>query len=68
MKIEEDFVTVSELQASISNIIRNVEAGKKYVIMRYSKPSSVLLGFQEYKELKKMAKFAKGGACRVCEL
>jgi prevent-host-death family protein len=68
MKIEEEFVTVSELQAGISEALRNVEAGKKYVVMRYSKPSSVLLGFKEYKELRKMARFARGGACRVCEL
>lgn len=67
MKSEEEFVTVSELQAGISVAIRNVEAGKKYVIMRYSKPSSVLLGFKEYKELRKMARYARGGACRVCE-
>jgi len=68
MKIEEDFVTVSELQAGISEAIRNVENGKKYVVMRYSKPSSVLLGYNEYKELRKLAKFARGGACRVCQL
>jgi prevent-host-death family protein len=67
MKSEEEFVTVSELQAGISVAIRNVEAGKKYVIMRYSKPSSVLLSFKEYKELRKMARYARGGACRVCD-
>lgn len=68
MKIEEDFLTVSELQAKISEAIRNVEGGKKYVVMRYSKPSSVLLNYSEYKELKRLAKYAKGGACRLCQL
>jgi prevent-host-death family protein len=67
MKSEEEFVTVSELQAGISDAIRGVESGKKYVIMRYSKPSSVLLGFEEYKKLRKMARYARGGACRLCE-
>lgn len=67
MKSDEEFVTVSDLQAGISEAIRNVEAGKKYVVMRYSKPSSVLLGYSEYKELKRLAKFARGGACRVCQ-
>lgn len=68
MKSEEEFVTVSELQAGVSQAIKNVEKGKKYVVMRYSKPSSVLISFNEYKELRRMAKFARGGACRLCQL
>lgn len=68
MQIEEEFITTSQLQASISEAIRNAEAGKKYVVMRYSNPACVLLSFNDYKEMSKMAKLARGGACRVCNL
>ena len=68
MKIEEEFITTSQLQACISEAVRNTEAGKKYVVMRYSKPVCVLIGFGEYKKMSRMTKLARGGACRVCNL
>ncbi len=67
-KQDEQFVTTSELQSSISEAIRRSEKGERFVVMRYSKPSCVLLGFDEYKRLRRLAKFARGGACRVCSL
>jgi prevent-host-death family protein len=67
-KQDEQFVTTSDLQSSISEVIRRSEGGERFVVMRYSKPLCVLIGFDEYKHLRKLAKFARGGACRVCNL
>lgn len=51
-------INVNELQAKASKVIRNVEAGKTYKIMRYSKPVAVLVSAEEYECLT--------GECRGC--
>jgi len=68
MKIDEEFITTSELQACISEAIKKTELGRKYVVMRYSKPVCVLINFDDYRKMSRMAKLARGGACRVCNL
>ena len=36
-------ININELQAQISRVIRNVEAGETYEVMRYSRPVAVIV-------------------------
>ncbi len=41
-------ININELQAQISRVIRNVEAGESYEVMRYSRPVAVIVPKQEH--------------------
>lgn len=51
-------ININELQAGASRVVKEVEAGKTYKIMRYSKPVAVLVSAEEYECLT--------GECRGC--
>jgi len=51
-------VSVHQLQAKASSIIKDVEKGQTYKIMRYSQPAAVLISQEEYECLT--------GECRGC--
>ena len=45
-------ININELQAQISKVIRNVEAGETYEVMRYSRPVAVIVPKQDHKKEK----------------
>lgn len=51
-------VNVNELQAGISKVLRDVEKGSVYEVMRYSEPIAVVLSYKDYLKLQ--------GNCRRC--
>ena len=52
-------ININELQAQISRVIRNVEAGETYEVMRYSKPVAVIVPKKEHKTGKT--------SCDICQ-
>ena len=40
-------ININELQAQISRVIRNVEKGESYEVMRYSRPVAVIVPKEE---------------------
>lgn len=51
---EEKFINVNELQNKTSEIIRDLEKGKNYVVLRYSDPVGVLISYHDYKKLQNL--------------
>lgn len=51
-------VNVNELQANISEILREVEKGEIYEVMRYSEPTAVVLSYEDFLKLR--------GECKRC--
>ncbi len=51
-------INVNELQSGISKVLRDVETGSVYEVMRYSEPVAVVLSYQDYLKLQ--------GNCRKC--
>ena len=51
-------VNINELQSNVSHIIKDVEAGNVYRVMRYSQPAAVIISYEEYEGLL--------GNCREC--
>lgn len=45
-------ININELQAQISKVIRNVEAGETYEVMRYSRPVAVIVPKRDHKKEK----------------
>jgi len=58
MKKRLNTISVHEMQAKASKVIKDVEAGQEYQIMRYSKPVARIISEEEYKCLT--------GECRGC--
>ena len=52
-------ININELQAQISRVIRNVEAGETYEVMRYSRPVAVIVPKKEHKTGKT--------SCDICQ-
>lgn len=68
-KSKEFYVSTSEAQANISKMTEFIEKeSDRFIITRYSKPTAVMLPFDEYQNLKDLAKQAKGRACQNCNL
>jgi prevent-host-death family protein len=44
-------ISIHELQAEASRVIKRSEKGEVFEIMRYSKPVAVLLSVEEYRNL-----------------
>ncbi len=57
-KTNQKTVTVNKLQSDVSKIIKDVEKGQTYHVMRYSKPVAVVISPDEYECLT--------GECRGC--
>ncbi|KKQ73562.1 MAG: hypothetical protein US94_C0033G0005 [Berkelbacteria bacterium GW2011_GWB1_38_5] len=51
-------INVNELQSQVSKILKNVEKGEVFEVMRYSKPIAVVLSYPKYLKLK--------GECKEC--
>ncbi len=51
-------VNVNELQTNVSHIVKDVEAGQVYRVMRYSQPAAIIIPYEDYENLK--------GECRAC--
>ena len=51
-------VNVNELQTNVSHIVKDVEAGQIYRVMRYSQPAAVLIPYEDYENLR--------GNCQKC--
>lgn len=51
-------INVNELQSQISSILKDVQKGNVYEVMRYSEPFAVVLSYSDYRKLK--------GECREC--
>lgn len=51
-------INVNELQSKISKVLRQVESGEVFEVMRYSEPVAVVLSYQDYLKLQ--------GNCRRC--
>jgi prevent-host-death family protein len=51
-------INVNELQAQISKVIKDVQDGDVYEVMRYSEPVAVVLAYSDYLKLR--------GECKRC--
>lgn len=51
-------INVNELQAQISSVLKNVQKGDTYEVMRYSEPIAVVLSYESYLNLR--------GECKRC--
>ena len=45
-------ITINKLQSEISKVVKDVEAGEVYQVMRYSKPLAYLVSKDGYERLK----------------
>lgn len=51
-------INVNELQSQISSVLKDVEKGEIYEVMRYSDPIAVVLSYKDYLSLR--------GECKRC--
>ena len=51
-------INVNELQSNISKVLREVEKGEIFEVMRYSDPIAVVLSYEDYLKLR--------GECKKC--
>jgi len=51
-------INVNELQSKISKVLKDVQDGDVYEVMRYSEPFAVVLSYDQYLMLK--------GECKKC--
>lgn len=51
-------INVNELQAQISKVLKDVQDGETYEVMRYSEPFAVVLSYEDYLKLR--------GECKRC--
>ena len=51
-------INVNELQAQISSVLKDVQDGTIYEVMRYSEPIAVVLSYDEFLKLR--------GECKKC--
>jgi prevent-host-death family protein len=51
-------INVNELQSQISSVLKDVQNGDVYEVMRYSEPVAVVLGYKDYLNVR--------GECHKC--
>jgi len=51
-------INVKDLQSKISQVLKDVQDGDVYEVMRYSEPFAVVLSYEDYLSLK--------GECKHC--
>ena len=51
-------INVNELQSKISGILKDVQKGEIYEVMRYSEPIAVVLSYEDFRKLR--------GECKRC--
>jgi prevent-host-death family protein len=58
-------ININELQSQISKIIKLVEKGEDFEIIRYSHPVAVVLSSEKYQEMQEEINELRG-SCRKC--
>ncbi len=58
-------ININELQSKVSQVLKDVEKGSSYEVIRYSKPIAVILSKEEYGELKGELEDIRAN-CRFC--
>ena len=58
-------ININELQSKISKIIKLVEKGEDFEVIRYSKPVAVVLASKKYEKMLAEINELKG-SCRKC--
>ncbi|MDD5731859.1 MAG: type II toxin-antitoxin system Phd/YefM family antitoxin [Patescibacteria group bacterium] len=58
-------ININELQSQISKIIKSVEKGEDFEVIRYSKPVAVVIGSKKWEKLQVELNELKG-SCRKC--
>jgi len=58
-------INVNELQSKISQVIRAVEKGEDFEVIRYSKPVAIVLGSKKWEKIQDEMNELKG-SCRKC--
>lgn len=53
-------IAINKLQNEISRVVKEVESGEAFEVMRYSKPAAYLISEKEYERLK------SGEDCKKC--
>lgn len=51
-------INVNELQSEVSAVLKDVQSGNVYQVMRYSEPVAVVLSYDDYLKLR--------GECKLC--
>lgn len=51
-------ININELQSKISKVIKDVQDGDVYEVMRYSEPVAMVLGYDDFLKLR--------GECKRC--
>ncbi|PIZ00534.1 hypothetical protein COY62_02085 [bacterium (Candidatus Howlettbacteria) CG_4_10_14_0_8_um_filter_40_9] len=54
MTKKEKFINTNELANKTSEIIRDLEKGTNYIVLRYSDPVGVLVSYEDYKKLQNL--------------
>lgn len=63
--MKEKFINTNELANKTSEIIRDLNDGTNYVVLRYSDPVGVLISYEDYKKLQNLeSDFVK--ECKSC--
>lgn len=57
-KQESKTISIHELQARASQVVKEASEGQIFEIVRYSEPQAVIIPYSEYEKLK--------GSCRHC--
>lgn len=58
-------ININELQAKISQVIKSVEKGEDFEVIRYSKPVAVVIGSKKWEKLQGELLELRG-SCRKC--
>lgn len=58
-------ININELQSKISQVIKAVEKGEEFEVIRYSKPVAVVLSGKKYDQIKKELLDLRS-SCRYC--
>jgi len=58
-------ININELQSKISQVIKAVEKGEEFEVIRYSKPVAVVLSGKKWKKIQQELIELKG-SCRKC--
>ena len=65
MAKKEKFINTNELANKTSEIMRDLEGGTNYVVLRYSDPVGVLISYDDYKKLQNLeSEFVS--ECKAC--
>lgn len=58
-------ININELQSKVSQVIKAVEKGEEFEVIRYSKPVAVILSEKKWEKMKQELIELKG-SCRKC--